>query len=296
MRRFLCLTLLASLAIGQAEAKIVHRSENMKPRWLKSTPKPTNDTYEMVVTEVALAETLDGARLASLKELAEKTAHSSTIESTEDFGMISEQFGKNGDIDTEDYKDCYMLTVKAQNDKVRIVYRKITEYYEVHVDGGVKTTKLWTLYAVGKNRLPLYDKYRETCYYGAAPAVMSVVPGLGQVYKGSTVKGIAMFAGVAACAGAALFCDNERSDYRKKIAGVSSDATAKSYRNKADNYETARNLFLGAAAAIWVWNIVDAAAAKGAKRVIVSKSRGSSLAFHPTFTPDGTALTLTYNF
>ena len=46
---------------------------------------------------------------------------------------------------------------------------------------------------------------------------------------------------------------------------------AQTYNSKADNWESGRNICIGAAAALYVYNLIDAVAAKGARRVTVRK-------------------------
>ena len=45
----------------------------------------------------------------------------------------------------------------------------------------------------------------------------------------------------------------------------------KTYNTKADNCENIRNICIGGAAALYVYNLIDAIAANGAKRVIIKK-------------------------
>ena len=139
-----------------------------------------------------------------------------------------------------------------------------------------------------------FDRAYKSTSYGAAPALMSIIPGLGQFYKGSTVKGICMLGGVAACGVGALLCENERSDYKNKMK--EQPQFAKNYNTKANNYETARNICLGAAAAIWIYNIVDAAAAKGTRKIVVKPASGSYLSVHPIATFDAIGASLSYVF
>jgi hypothetical protein len=85
-----------------------------------------------------------------------------------------------------------------------------------------------------------------------------------------------------------------RSDYKNKMK--EQPQFAKDYNTKANNWETARNICIGATAAVWVYNIIDAAAAKGARRIIVNRATGSNLSIHPTASLTDFGLAMTYSF
>ena len=140
----------------------------------------------------------------------------------------------------------------------------------------------------------VFDRVYKTNSYGVGPAVLSIVPGLGQMYKGSTVKGLCLLTGVAACGVGALLCDNERADYKNKIK--EQPQFAQSYNNKAKNFETARNVCIGVAAAVWLYNIIDAATARGSTKIVVSPAMGTFLSAYPVLTPNTCGISLTYNF
>ena len=68
-----------------------------------------------------------------------------------------------------------------------------------------------------------------------------------------------------------LICENTRSSYEKKM--IEQPRHADIYNSRMDTWETARNLCIGAAATVYVVNIIDALCTKGAKRVKVKKNR-----------------------
>lgn len=294
MKRFLYSFFIIICICNTLSAKIIGKSEEIRPRWLKTTPVPLNCSYQIEMTDVSLAETLDGARMASVKELSKRVAGSSIISSQEKFDVSSNQIGRNGNVSDENYGEIYQLNVGEDREKTQLVYKVIDEYWETEVNAGVQTIRLWTLYAVTKNPHAYFDSFESTRNYGATPAVMSIIPGLGQIYKGSTIKGICMFAGVAVCGIGALVCESQRSDYKNKMK--EQPQFAKDYNTKANNWETGRNVCLGAAAAVWIYNIIDAAAAKGARKIIVKPASGSSMSVHPIATLNEFGILLAYNF
>ena len=128
---------------------------------------------------------------------------------------------------------------------------------------------------------------------GLAGVMSMVIPGMGQFYKGNTVKG-GVFLGLAVAVGtSALVCESTRSSYRNKA--IEQPKFTKEYSTKADNWETGRNICLGTAGAIYLWNVLDAFFAKSAQKAVV-KSKNSGLSFSPKATIDHVGLSLVYNF
>ena len=159
-------------------------------------------------------------------------------------------------------------------------------------EGGM--VKLHTLFMVAVQDKPTFDRTYLTTNYGATPVVMSIIPGLGQWYKGSKVKGVCMFAAEAAAVAGIIICANKANDAEKKIK--LEPKYAKHYEDKKSNWETGRNICIGAAAAIWIYNMIDAAVAKGARRVEVKPAGRSYVSLIPALDKDYAGLSLTYNF
>ena len=123
----------------------------------------------------------------------------------------------------------------------------------------------------------------KTAARNGVAGVLSIVPGVGQFYKGSVAKGT-MFLGLSVAAATGIIvCESSRSSYVNKA--IEQPKYKKDYSTKADNWETARNICIGVGGAIWVWNIIDAFTTKSAKRKVVT-SQNSSLSFQPFATPN----------
>ena len=151
----------------------------------------------------------------------------------------------------------------------------------------------------GQNVFAYYLVISKTAAKNGVAGLLSIIPGMGQFYKGSTVKG-SIFLGLSAAAVAGIIvCESTRSSYTNKA--IEQPKYKKEYTTKADNWGTARNICIGVGGAIWVWNIIDALTAKSAKRKIVT-SQNSTLSFQPFATPSNsglgidTGISLTYNF
>ena len=139
------------------------------------------------------------------------------------------------------------------------------------------------------NTTPRFDDVRLTTNYGARGLWRSaIVPGWGQFYKGSYVKGGLILGGSVLLAGGIIYTENMRQDYMNKIAKTHNTGNIRSYKNSADNFAMGRNICIGTLAALYVYNVVDAIVAPGARRVIMRKNAdGSGYALLPSLTADG---------
>ena len=261
-----------------------------KPKWVGNTPKELNTTYRFIEV-VSYGNSIAEARMEAKQQLAQNEQLRRAVTVSVNSGNLQhvDQQIVNGNM-VETINNNITIETKISGQEYRLQAYPVDEYIE-RTGGQVK---LYTLYMVGVADRVNFDRAYKSTSYGATPALMSIVPGLGQFYKGSTVKGVCMLGGVAAFGVGALFCENERADYKNKMK--EQPQFAKDYNTKANNYETARNICLGAAAAVWVYNIIDAAAAKGARRIIVKPATGSYLSVHPVATPNEVGVSLSYNF
>lgn len=107
------------------------------------------------------------------------------------------------------------------------------------------------------------DKYHK----GAAFITSAVIPGLGQTaFKRSYGKGVMLMLGEAASLGGMLVLDNMRSDYVNKSNMATNAQNRIDFMKQADNYGTTRNICMGVAAALYIYNIVDVIAAPARKK------------------------------
>ena len=261
----------------------------IKPKWIGNTPKEQNNTYRFIEV-VSYGADVSSARMEAKQLLAQNeqlrravlvsvnTGNRQKIDQVIEDGDMKEIIHNNITIDTE---------ISGQQYRLRAY--PVDEYVE-REHGQVK---LYSLYMVGISDNVVFDRTCLTTNYGA-PIAMSIIPGLGQWYKGSKVKGVCLFGATALCAAGALICENQRNSYVKKIKET--PKFAKEYEDKISTWETGRNICLGAAAAVWIYNLIDAAAAKGARRVEVSPANRRSFTMTPVATSEYAGLALTYNF
>lgn len=90
------------------------------------------------------------------------------------------------------------------------------------------------------------------------------------MHKGSYLKGGLIMGGAVALAGGFIGLESLRKNYVAKIEQTHSADVKKAYNTKAGNCATFRNICIGGLAALYVYNIVDAFVAPGARRIIVT--------------------------
>jgi hypothetical protein len=140
-------------------------------------------------------------------------------------------------------------------------------FHNIHEYSVTKNGKweLWVLYEVsnsGKTFKPYIPKY--TNHYGGTALWRSMIlPGWGQFYKKKTGKGVIILTTEVAAISGLAFCEMKRADNWRKSTETTNINITKEYRNRADSWELRRNIFVGVAAGVYLWNVLDAALAKG---------------------------------
>jgi len=259
---------------------------SQKPKWVGNTPREQNYTYKFVEV-VSYGDDYEGARANALERLAgdrlltegvriyQKTVSKSEKDKIQTIGQPMQ------------YKKQTHTTVTTEIDgePMELSALKIDEYIVKEND----RVKMHTLFQVATCDTPVFDNVYLTTKYGFS--ARALVPGWAQLYKGSTAKGLAILAAEVAAIGGVIFTENERASYALKMR--TQHAFAKEYKTKVDNYETARNCCIGAAVAIYVYNLIDAVVAPGAKRVVV---KPHNFNFSPVASKEFSGLTLSYKF
>lgn len=269
------------------------KGNRLKPKWITESLKPTNSTYKFYVSYVEVTGNIEIARGQSKVELYRIVQREESISVIEDFNTTSNETNNNGKIN-ETINKVYNIKVSSEGKIIDLKYLKLDEYWIEHYKGGIRTIELYTLYAVARpGTEPQFDDVYFTDKYGAKAMAMSLIPGCGQFYKGSIVKGASILAGEALCVTGIIFCESQRASYYKKMK--EQPRFAKTYNTKSDNWENGRNICIGAAAALYVYNLIDAVASKGARRAVVKK-RNSGLALVPMIDNKNTGLSLVWKF
>ena len=267
-----------------------------EPRWMSSLPHPSNSSFYYVRIE-ALATDVESAKKLCLKYLAsrielEQSVRISEVSMTTDETTSTMENGRF----RENIVTKSNYSFRVEGTPVNLTAKLVDEFLVETIVGGKRMLKMNTLYAVArKGYAPVFDDISFSRYYGMQGFARSLIPGWGQMYKGSTTKGLCILGGEVVCIGGIIVCENLRSSYIKKMK--EQPKFAKDYSSKADNWENGRNFCIGAAAALYVYNLIDAIAAKGAKRVIVKPTGRPSFSLVPTvMDTGGCGLVFAYRF
>lgn len=283
-----CLLAILAVIAGSLDVSAQTRSENIRPRWINNPPEPTNSSFRYE-TVTARASSLDAAREKCLAELIAGAGFRNGMVTVSNNNSTEElhQVWNNGRL-TETYETNSRTSTSAKGSETKLYVDNVAEYWERDKAGEYYVTRLFAKSEL--DRPPLFDNVELTSRYGARGLWRSmIIPGWGQFYKGSTVKGALILGGTAVLVGGIIFTENERASYVKKLRSTHNQSMIKSYRTKRDNYTTARNVCIGAAAALYVYNIIDAIVAPGATRAVVRNygRDGGVYSFMPSVTAEG---------
>ena len=256
MRRFIVVVLLILLTVTSGSVYAQRkRSSSAKPQWLNNPPKSSNPQQQYIVVEDL------GYKINDLRANSNTNLNNYIRKSMKTKGA-GESILKDAQI--HDYIK-FLTAIDVDN----YSQQKIDEYWEIISTGHYR---YYCLYAVSTVPGASFDQVRVTDKYGMRGVLRSVIiPGWGQMYKKNTTKGALILGGTVAFAGGIIATENLRASY-VKMMGETYDVNAiRSYANSADNMTNIRNICIGGAAALYIYNLIDAAIAPGAKRIIVPK-------------------------
>lgn len=282
----LCYQCLPFTAYSQT---IIDRSDQKRPYWLAGEPpSPGNKTFRYIVAQ-AEDRSKAKARQDCVIDLVEKVKQDKEITGEgKSGGSLDQSTGR---------ETSYIEFVHTSKSKaIHIVYQKTDEYWElVSYKNGTNQYRCYTLYAVANNpnQTPVFDNISFSYKYGARGLIRSVIPGWGQLYKGSKAKGLCIMGGEAIFIGGIITFESMRRNYTVKINQTHNAGQIRHYSSKADNCGTFRNICIGGAAALYVYNLIDALVANGTKRTIIKKNK---LAIFPVASPEGNGIGLAYQF
>lgn len=160
------------------------------------------------------------------------------------------------------------------------------QHYNNNIDGSFDYI-FDELYAISdKDITPVFDNFEVTRKYNALPIAMSLIPGLGQIYKGQPAKGYSILSAEIIFCGAIAFGEINCAYYMKKAR--KDPDFYDSWKSKANSYRAVRNIGIVLGSATYLYNLIDATFAKGAPHVIVKQAKGNPLdiVFSPIALPD----------
>ena len=277
--------LLLASAFMLSAAKV---SAEPKPRWVQKGVKSldrarSNDSYSFraFTTKDPNYDMLENGRLRPLMEYV-GAQYGAAPESIRIDSLVCDGSGRT----------TYRLQFESQGEVSEVLAQRVDDWtrFESYPDNSYDF-QLSQLYAVSeRNAEPQFDDFSITRSYGIKPMFMSLIPGLGQIYKGQAGKGYAIMGTEAVFIAGAIYSASEMAHY-KRLANKNPD-TADSYQSSVATFRQLRNVCLIAGGALYLYNLIDAAVAKGANRVVVKRANGTQadLAFTPVVEPCATGV------
>jgi len=159
-------------------------------------------------------------------------------------------------------------------DSFKAVFSKVDEYFEETKDlKGNTIYRTWQLYVTGSSANENIPKINYSDKYGMNDAGFKslIVPGWGQFYKKKNGKGIMFLLGTAGSLGGFLYANNEHSNNMNRSRETNDIALKKQFVEKAGDFTTLKNITLGAAVGLWIWNVIDATSTPGATKYAQNK-------------------------
>ena len=126
--------------------------------------------------------------------------------------------------------------------------------------------------------------------YAFSPRVF--VPGMAQFYKGSRGKGVMFISAQAVTIGGVIVAESLRATNASRIGTTHDPNRRRQYIDNANMFETARNVAIAGAAAVYVWNVIDGIAARGRVRMFDT----AHLNIAPVVLPNGGGVAFALNF
>lgn len=243
-----------------------------KPAWMKKAPLSPRSDVEFVPVSVRSTDALalNAKALGALADKLPSTWNVSQHVSAEDDDkfLSSLNDGQSGtSIQTG------KITVNADGERKKLNCALVDEYSIVR-DGIIYYD---ALYQVTRGEgVPFLETYL-TNKYGAKGCLLSIVPGLGQFSKGDPLKGGLFLGGCAAGAVGVVITESQRQAYISQMSQIHDANILRQLDARQKNMGIARNVCIGATAAIYLWNLIDAAVAPGARRVVIT---GNSIQYN----------------
>ncbi|HPW65625.1 MAG TPA: DUF5683 domain-containing protein [Salinivirgaceae bacterium] len=266
-----------------------NRSADKKPVWLRGSSAIESSDFMYFVGEGS-GSTVDVARKSAIQNVILQYAESlgtSYIVGSETEMDISET--KIGDEyhRIEDYQ--FSAKVKGEEQRFTIPCLSVVEYYWERSSYGGSGYQFWVLVRIPHSKRdcnkPFYKSYGGSAFFRSA-----ILPGWGQLYKNEKTKGYVIMAGTLTLASVSLVSYTQYTANYSYAKQTQNYDMMTQYINTGDNWATISTVTGIAAGALYIYNLIDAIAAKGEKRYASDKP---NIKLSPTIWEKGLAFSLT---
>ncbi len=260
-----------SILLGLYVCVLAEAQSNLQPKWVYQQVM-IGENCDFVLIHSEGESNIQDARSASLSDLRSKILHTDIVSVNQSFtGKTHETYSSDDNYENIKSKqeDEGWMEIKIDGLPVGIKSRRIDEYFRNKGNG----LEYFALVAVpGPNSNIDLSRLATTTSYASDPAMwgLALVPGAAQMYKGSWLKGGLILGGSVALAGGALTCELMRGyNFAEKSSNHSSTSVKQQYYARVNMLKTGMYCCLGGLAALYVYNLIDAIVAPGARRIIV---------------------------
>lgn len=181
--------------------------------------------------------------------------------------MIQRRSASAGQSATVSFKADKPIQVESEDNLVS-KNRIIDEFRETLPDG---SCRIYLLVQTAKNIHADFEPVRVSDKYPFSARVF--VPGMAQIHKGNKGKGIGFIVGESLFIGGIVASECLRASYTSQMNATYNTALRNHHSQNARICATARNIAIGGAAALYVWNIIDGIVAKGKTQVFIGDTR-----------------------
>jgi len=258
MKKIFLLLILSVLVYTNAQSQNSH-AERMP--WVKGQFPPKNNNFDYMVARGS-GNTISEARDNAFNDLLIELGNNVGIKvSSSTISDIKSQLNFDGKKEEYSEGNTTVSSFKIDREGFGASFSKVDEYYERTGN----RYELWALYEVsssGKSFKPYIPEYTDK--YGMRAGWRSMlVPGWGQFYKGKVGKGVMFLTTEVVAVSGVVVCEIMRSNNMRKSQETTNLKIVKEYRKRADDWELGRNIGIGLVGGIYLWNVLDAALAKG---------------------------------
>ena len=258
-----CCTLLSAQCLAQ------NRSKANQPPWVIGKPSawqagelPQIDLQgNLLKISFSEGKTKEAARVSAEKQFVQNINNEAgtTISRNDNIqGVFTERIN--------DRKAHYDNNIRYEqnvtiNGKTFARYAVLDEYYE-YANGAWHSA---ILYLLAENNMSLANVPPITYDIDRGAWRSLIIPGWSQMYTGRTTMGITFLTVEAGLIGGAFYTNYLADYYKKRQNEAYSISIKKDYKKKYDQMVSYRNIAAGAAAAWYVWNVIDAFTQKRGK-------------------------------
>lgn len=184
----------------------------------------------------------------------------------------------------------YRISFPDNGRTASVLAQRVDEYDAVDYNTAQDPVfEYYQLYAVsGKDAEVSFDQFERGERSKGKAALMNIIPGAGQLYKGHTFKGCAIL-GTEIALGVTAVTQQAKANYYDRMAKTAT-VGADSFRNDALGRRKIRNAALIAMGGVWAFSIFDALVAESMPNISVSAPNGAQLTLAPSTGSAGLAL------